>query len=155
MITLEKTLDTPGKTSKSVETASVFEYVSFWARLAAALIDGILVGLVASIFTGTFGLGGEGLSTNSVGAFPVLISWVYYVFMTVNYGATLGKMALKIKVEHMETGEKLSYGEAILREVVGKFVSSAILGLGYFWMLWDDKKQTWHDKIGKSFVVKA
>jgi uncharacterized RDD family membrane protein YckC len=35
------------------------------------------------------------------------------------------------------------------------FLSGQILGLGYFWMLWDDNDQTWHDKIVKSIVVKA
>jgi uncharacterized RDD family membrane protein YckC len=25
--------------------------------------------------------------------------------------------------------------------------------LGYFWMLWDNGKQTWHDKMARSFVV--
>jgi uncharacterized RDD family membrane protein YckC len=55
----------------------------------------------------------------------------------------------------MDTGQNLDVISAILREVVGKFISSLILLLGYFWMLWDPKKQTWHDKIAKSVVVKV
>ena len=36
-----------------------------------------------------------------------------------------------------------------------KLVSGAVLGLGYLWMLWDAEKQTWHDKVAKTYVVKA
>jgi len=140
---------------KSKKTASSGEYATFWARLAAAFIDSILIGIVMSVFTGNFNMTSEGLSASATGTLPAFVSILYYVLMTANYGATLGKMALKIKVVSEETGENLTYGGAILREFVGKFVSSLVLGLGYFWMLWDDKKQTWHDKIGKSLVVKA
>lgn len=139
-----------------VVTSSVgADYASFWSRLAAAVIDSILIALVMSLFTGTFNISGEGMNATVTGTLPAFVSVLYYVMMTANYGATLGKMALKIKVVSEETGENLTYGGAILREFVGKFVSSAVLGLGYFWMLWDDKKQTWHDKIGRSLVVKA
>lgn len=145
--------ETSKKPKPTVATGA--SYASFWARLAAAIIDSILVALVVSVFTGSFNVSAEGISANALVTIPAIVGWIYFVFMTVNYGATLGKMALKIKVQHMDTGKRLSYVEAILREVVGKFVSSIVFGVGYFWMLWDDKKQTWHDKIGKSLVVKA
>jgi uncharacterized RDD family membrane protein YckC len=28
-------------------------------------------------------------------------------------------------------------------------------GVGLLWMLWDPNKQTWHDKVAKTYVVKA
>jgi uncharacterized RDD family membrane protein YckC len=36
-----------------------------------------------------------------------------------------------------------------------KLVSGVALGLGYLWMLWDPNKQTWHDKVAKTYVVKV
>jgi uncharacterized RDD family membrane protein YckC len=36
-----------------------------------------------------------------------------------------------------------------------KLVSCAALGLGYLWMLWDAEKQTWPDKVAKTYVVRA
>lgn len=131
------------------------DYASFWARFAAALIDGILVGTVAGFFTGGNTIGDGSISVGSAGGVPWLIGSVYYVLMISKYGATLGKMAMKIRVENMETGENLTIVEAILREVVGKFASALVILLGYFWMLWDPNKQTWHDKIAKSVVVKS
>ncbi len=34
-------------------------------------------------------------------------------------------------------------------------MSNQVFSLGYLWMLWDDDKQTWHDKMVRSIVVKA
>ena len=86
------------------------------------------------------------------------IGWIatvaYYVYFTAK-GQTLGKKALKIRVVRVENGEAPGYTKAFLREVVGKMVSAAVLGLGYLWMLWDGKKQTWYDKIAGTVVVKA
>ena len=45
-------------------------------------------------------------------------------------------------------------GRAIGR-YFAKFLSGLVIGLGYFWMLWDPKKQTWHDKLVNTVVVKA
>lgn len=42
----------------------------------------------------------------------------------------------------------------LLREVIGKWVSGLVFGLGYFWAIWDKDGQTWHDKIAGTVVVK-
>lgn len=125
------------------------EYASFLVRFVAALIDSILVGIVVGILAAMFGFTGEN-EANPFGALGI----IYYVFMTYKYSATVGKMAMNIKVQH-EDGSGLSLMDVILREVVGKFLSTIVLLLGYFWMLWDPKKQTWHDKLAKSVVVKT
>lgn len=65
--------------------------------------------------------------------------------------ATPGKMALGIKVVNM-SGEKLSFGKAILRNLL-KFFSSALIDIGFLMVLWDPKKQALHDKIAKTAVV--
>ena len=64
-------------------------------------------------------------------------------------------MALKIKVVLKDTGEVPGYTKAFLRELVGKFVSSLVLGLGYFSVLWDKDKQGWHDKMAGTVVIKV
>ncbi len=43
-------------------------------------------------------------------------------------------------------------GRAGLR-YVGRIASTIPCLLGYFWMLWDSEKQTWHDKIATTVVV--
>lgn len=131
-------------------------YASFLERLAAVLIDGILIMVVGGILGRIIGVGGmRAMQESSANFIPSLVGVVYSVYMISQHGATLGKMALKIKVQHEVTGAKLSVGEAFLREVIGKFLSGIVLLIGYFWMLWDPKRQTWHDKIAKSIVVKS
>lgn len=91
----------------------------------------------------------------SYGFIPTVAMFAYLIVMDVKYGATLGKMVFKLKVRNAETCENLTWGYAILRETVGRFLASILFLLGYFWMLWDDKKQGWHDKLAKSVVVRV
>ena len=132
-------------------------YAGFFQRFVAALIDSIIVG-VASFLLG-FLLGlilGSGDWVKSVGSLVgMTMSVCYYVGFISQRGQTLGKQALGIRVQNELTGQNLDVVSAILREVVGKFLSGIVLLLGYLWMLWDPKKQTWHDKIAKSVVVKV
>lgn len=130
------------------------DYAGFLKRFLAVLIDGILIALVTAPLPGNTVTYGDG-SAYSSNPWVWPVSAIYGVFMISKYGATLGKMAMKIRVQNMETGANLTIVEAILREVVGKFLSSLVIGLGYFWMLWDKDKQTWHDKIAKSVVVNS
>jgi uncharacterized RDD family membrane protein YckC len=88
-----------------------------------------------------------------------IISYVvgvsYYVYFVGSNGQTLGKKWFGIKVVKVGTNEAPGYLKAFLREVIGKIVSSVVLLLGYFWMLWDPQKQTWHDKIAGTVVIKV
>lgn len=71
-----------------------------------------------------------------------------------NDGRTLGKMAVGTKVVN-EDGIAPSLLTALVREVIGKFVSAIVLMLGYIWILFDPKFQGWHDKIASTYVIKV
>lgn len=77
----------------------------------------------------------------------------YFVWMIGMYGATVGKMVMKIKITK-EDGGKVSYSDALLREIAS-YLSFVVLCLGFLNIIWDGKKQGWHDKIAKTVVVKA
>lgn len=129
-------------------------YSNFWRRLAAVLIDGIIINIVMGILSPIFGGGSADLQrTNTASGINLLVTWIYFSAFTIWKAQTPGKMALGIKVV-AENGT-LTPGAIVLRETVGKLLSAIPLCLGYFWMLWDPKKQTWHDKIAKTLVVKA
>lgn len=51
-------------------------------------------------------------------------------------------------------GQPVSVGMAFVRALM-KIVSEVVLLLGYLWMLWDPNKQTWHDKVAGTYVVKS
>lgn len=156
-----------------------FTYASFGRRLGAMLLDGLIVGgvigaltIIVGIIFAAVGIGAGIMESASQGQsdtaimgitaisiviqlFEYLLILSYLVLFTGLKGQTLGKKILKIKVIKKSTGNVPGIGGAILREVVGKFASSFIGGLGYFWVLWDREKQTWHDKIAGTIVIKV
>jgi uncharacterized RDD family membrane protein YckC len=118
---------------------------SFGRRLVAAIIDGILLGIVAAIFY----------------AFSRTLGYVVQILLTVAYltyfegsasGQTVGKKAMGIRVIDFRSGGSIGYGRAFIRWI-GRYVSAIACLLGYFWMLWDKEKQTWHDKFANDVVV--
>ena len=142
------------------------KYAGFWVRLLALIIDGLLLSLILMpilkavfpsdvVSSSYMASGAAGFSTNlggTAGTLYSILSMLYFVVMTVMFGGTLGKMAMKIKVVD-ENGANIGWGAGVLREVVGKFISAIVIGLGYLWVAFDAKKQGWHDKIAKTYVV--
>jgi uncharacterized RDD family membrane protein YckC len=62
-------------------------------------------------------------------------------------------MALRIKVVRTDNSS-LTLGRAFYREVIGKFVSGIILGIGYLMIAFDQKKQGLHDRMAETYVVR-
>ena len=54
----------------------------------------------------------------------------------------------------MDFGEVIGYGRAFGRALVA-IVSTFVLLLGYLWMIWDVRKQTWHDKAVSSLPIRV
>jgi len=138
-------------------------YADFGSRFLAALVDGIILAvigfvvgaLVGALFGGNLrtpsDLDNFTLLNNLIGAVIGAIYPMYFLVM--QNGQTPGKRMMRIRVVRKD-GAKLSWFDAFLREVVGKFISAFVLLLGYLWMLWDADKQTWHDKIANTIVIK-
>jgi uncharacterized RDD family membrane protein YckC len=119
---------------------------SFGRRLVAALVDGLLLGVVYVVFLMI-------LSDTAAYGFYLLAGIVYYTLLEGGAaGQTLGKKALGIRVIDFNAGGSIGYGRAAVR-YLGRIVSSIPCLLGYLWMLWDKEKQTWHDKFATSVVV--
>lgn len=70
-------------------------------------------------------------------------------------GQTIGKKAMGIRVADATTGGPIGSGRALGRYLFKTFISGNVCALGYLWMLWDGRKQTWHDKVVTSVVVRA
>lgn len=158
-------------------------YAGFGARLGGYLLDGLLYGLVALVFvipavilgfmafddcqsyTDADGMTslecGPGELNGGLLAAGILIGVIGYIILAVVYiralgrtGQTWGRKIVGIKVVGKDSGQPLGVGKAIGRTLVEVIVSGNCI-LGYLWMLWDRDKQTWHDKIVSSVVVKT
>lgn len=117
------------------------KYAGFWRRFAGGFIDGLIVGVL------------PGMVFKNNNGVSFLIGLGYSVWMLGTYGQTVGMMILKIKILK-ESDSKITYKDAILR-YFASILSAIALFLGYLWMIWDEKKQTWHDHIAKTVVVKV
>jgi uncharacterized RDD family membrane protein YckC len=128
------------------------EYASFSRRAVALLIDGILLSFVSYLFSGS-GFDWAGPSWG-MSALPMIIGWLYFAGMeSSSRRATLGKRVMEMQVV-TEENDQLSFVQASIR-YFSKILSALILFIGYFMMLFSDRKQTLHDQIAKTMVVKA
>lgn len=86
--------------------------------------------------------------------FSFVFSLIYFVYPTKASGRTLGKMLLGIKVVPKDNFKgSVSWLQAILREIVGKLISTIPLFLGYLWARFNADGKAWHDMISGTQVV--
>lgn len=140
----------PGAEPAAAEAA--VEYMGFWIRVAAAIIDYLVIMAASSLFSL---IPQVGAFPFQMGAFPFfIVFWLYHWLFIGLKGQTLGKMAVGIKVINA-AGSVPGLGRAALREIPGKILSAIAIFLGFLWVAWDRQKQGWHDKIASTYVVKA
>lgn len=143
----------------------------FWPRVGAYLLDALIVN--AAAFGAMFAIGfvfglavafsggdPEQMSTSQetiFGAITIVISFVlplgYFIIAEGTWGKTVGKHAAGIRVVDTERHD-ISYGKAAGR-AFGRIISGLPLGLGFLWAAWDDRKQTWHDKMAGTLVIRS
>jgi uncharacterized RDD family membrane protein YckC len=123
------------------------KYAGFWIRYVANFVDGLVL-IIPQVIV-SFILG----STSPISKISgLLVSWIYFIWMTNSYQATLGKRAVGIRVLS-DNSEKLSLGQIIIRETIGKFISAIIFLIGYIMAGFTERKQALHDKIASTTVV--
>ncbi len=137
----------------------------FWIRVVATAVDSVLVtaiqfvlqmllGLVADSAGGSLTQRGEVMMALISISFGTVLAIAYYVFFVGYCGQTPGKMAVRVKIIRTD-GSEIGYGRAFLREVLGKFISGILLGIGYLMVAFDPQKQGLHDKIADTYVIKT
>lgn len=111
----------------------------FWLRLTATLIDLILVGLVSRLL-------------HLPGAALIIIWSAYHVALWTWKGTTIGGIVLGLKIVRTN-GQPIDLSISLVR-CLSSFLSAAALCIGFFWAGWSSEKQSWHDKIAGTYIVK-
>jgi uncharacterized RDD family membrane protein YckC len=129
------------------------QLASFGSRLLAFLIDG----LVGAAFTLPGYVIGAGDSTalDLIGGLLVIAGSIAFIVLyckKVAAGHSWGQQVAKVQVVNATSGALLSPMQVFVRQLC-KIISSFVCYLGFLWMIWDPKKQTWHDKIVTTQVV--
>ncbi|OFT20571.1 RDD family protein [Dermabacter sp. HMSC08H10] len=162
-------IEIPGKGTRTLASIGqralariIDALIAGFAGGIAAVILGGIIGAIASASDGSDAGFGLAIIVTGVGIlFIAIAGLVYETLMLARFGATLGKMAMKIKVVSLETGETPRLVNAALRfalpglmaiiPIVGSLASLAC------WLspLFDGsgRRQGWHDKVAKTVVI--
>ncbi|MCW8837166.1 MAG: RDD family protein [Thiovulaceae bacterium] len=82
------------------------------------------------------------------------IKIIYQAFFIMQYGASIGKLVMKIHVIEIATLQNPNVLNSLNRAIF-RVISELIFYLGFLWGIFDPSRQTWHDKTAKTLVVNA
>lgn len=143
--------------------ANKWHYGGFWIRFVGVFLDGIVMEVVriplSLLIVGSvvlpFRLQANPRAFTTAFLTLSFLGWVvaflYEVIMIRYYGATLGKMAVGVRVVRTD-GSGISWGISIGRYFM-KIVSGIILAIGYIMAGFDPEKRALHDRVCDTRVV--
>ncbi|MDW5593674.1 RDD family protein [Conexibacter stalactiti] len=148
-----------------------YELAAYSTRVWAFLIDllpfvalGLLIAIGVSVGEGSTDSDDARELTRTLAlALGIPLTLLYAPLLLIRRGArngqTLGKQAMRIRVVR-ESGEPVTLGNALMREVVGRqlliaFTYGVYAVIDYAWPLWDRSRQALHDKVAQTRVVLA
>ncbi|MCX4091318.1 RDD family protein [Nocardia sp. alder85J] len=157
--------------------APALPYASWLQRVGARLIDGLAAFVPAAVLYGIgFGIGSSSMSCSTdsdgvyqcsggglsaIGLIFVLLGWltalgigIYLIYKEGTTGQTWGKRVLGISLIREADGQFLGFGMAFVRQLA-HFLDGIACYIGYLWPLWDEKRQTFADKVCSTLVVKT
>lgn len=121
------------------------------SRFAAYLIDILILGII-SVFTvyAAFMIAEKSWDMSVATPYGIkvfILAYVlYFIVLTAHTGQTLGKKLLRLQVV-AQSGENIGLKAAVIRLIVN------LILIGSIWAFIDSNRQTWHDKVAKTFVV--
>ena len=144
-------------TPSASRTPAHMEHVDFWPRVGATLIDAIILGTVLFVVKRGFGLsavmpGGDLGPVRASAVLAFSIAAVYTVGLNTVYGATVGKMALGIKIVKSD-GSRITFGTALARYLLKRILAGVTCGLMYLSVAFNDQHRGWHDRIAGTTVI--
>jgi uncharacterized RDD family membrane protein YckC len=129
-------------------------YAGFWRRFVASIVDSILLTTIYNLLTWL--VWPDSWKANSLFLFATttIFTWLYYSLLesSVKQG-TLGKVVLGLKVIDYKN-QRISFARATGR-YFSKFISAAILMIGFIMVAFTAKKQGLHDMIAGTLVIKT
>lgn len=153
----------------------------WWSRVAAQLIDGLLLGLIPFAFMivgiimvvmsyadcvdsttnavdstcePSTGAIGTGMALMVIGGLLGFGLGLWMLYRQGKTGQTVGKKMMNIAVVRERDGQPTGFGMAFVRNLA-HILDSLPFNLGYLWPLWDDKNQTWADKMVGTVVIRT
>lgn len=111
----------------------------FLLRMAALLLDVLLIGILTKLVD-------QGVRVD------LFVLAAYGAVMWKLKGSTVGGIICGIQVVRLD-GRPIDWATAVVR-ALSCFLSLAVAGLGFVWIAIDSERQSWHDKIAGTVVVR-
>ena len=133
---------------QGVSAQAEMQYVGVGPRFLAVLIDSIIIGVVGAIL-GVIFQNSPGLSGGVTG----LLALAYFIVLEATQGATLGKMALGLRVTRTD-GAPISWTESIIRNLL-RIIDGLFVYLVGAILIWTSPlKQRLGDRAAHTVVIK-
>jgi len=133
---------------QGISAQAEMQYVGVGPRFLAVLIDSIIIGVVGAILGFIF-RNSPGLSGGVTG----LLALAYFIVLEATQGATLGKMALGLRVTRTD-GAPISWTESIIRNLL-RIIDGLFVYLVGAILIWTSPlKQRLGDRVAKTVVVR-
>jgi uncharacterized RDD family membrane protein YckC len=149
-------------------------YARFGARALAALLDALLAigAIVPALLVVLLGpthdvaCTADGVATTCTQPTPVtfsvaaallgigLVGYTIWWARLAGRAQSVGQRAAGVRIADIDTGAPIGTVRALGRQFA-KLLSTIPLGLGFWWMLGDDRRQTWHDTLAETVVVRT
>lgn len=133
---------------------------SWISRVGAVLLDGLIIGLPMTIL-GAIGGSMATIEDPYAGIVFIVLGYIvafglglWFIYQEGTTGQTIGKKAVGIRLLRQDNGQPLGFGMAFVRKLA-HILDSFACYIGYLWPLWDDKNQTFADKVCSTLVIKA
>ena len=145
-----------GKAADIIINGIEYEFAKPENRFVAFMIDLVILIVLNSIITTAFfaffrdNIVGNGDVHYVVIVF--IISAIYFFQYLPSSGQTPGKSIMGIQVIKTN-GEIPTVTDTFFRNLVGYFIGTLFVMIGFIWVLFDPRKQAWHDKLANTYVV--
>jgi uncharacterized RDD family membrane protein YckC len=150
-------------------------YAGFTSRAVAIIIDVAIITVISAVVIGALTLffdlpsvkrfiawlnsilpGFDQVFLALTGArfaaiFYLLLSYLYFIFFFATTGQTVGKAIMGLRVVTID-GKRMGVRRSLIRTLCYT-LSLAPLGLGFLWVLGEDRRRAWHDKIAHTYVL--
>jgi uncharacterized RDD family membrane protein YckC len=128
---------------------STLPRAGFMIRFAALLLDLILMGILVGVLAD---MTPRSLHFHEPPGFLLIVA-AYGAVMWKLRGTTVGGIVCGLKVVRLD-GREIDWVTAIVR-ALSCFLSLVVVGLGFLWVAFDDERQSWHDKVAGTTVVRV
>jgi len=136
-------------------------YAGFITRLFAWIVDQLIIFGLSWLthYIGNFVIESfsftnptyEGLMQITIYLVNIVIFWVYFIGSWMVSGQTLGKSLFGLRVVRTD-GKRVKFRNAFVRFIT-TWISALFFFMGYWWVLFDKKRQAWHDHLAGTYVV--